>query len=184
MARTACGTRFLAALGIAILTVTGIGSAAHAAPAQMRSATYTAPDGSYRFAYPATWTEQHASGVDVGLIAPDRNVFVASGRTDGISTDAKAALAGFVEPLGKPSGKAHYGKHRLSDGRSLLEGDTRVRMKDGHVGLVSVEFLSTGGRTYWLAGVIDNVYAGTWSQDAHQLAQTMGSFGVASNSTN
>jgi hypothetical protein len=55
MARTTRGTRILAALGIAILTASGIGGAAHAAPAQARSATYTAPDSSYHFAYPATW---------------------------------------------------------------------------------------------------------------------------------
>jgi hypothetical protein len=41
MARTTRSTRFLAALGIAILTVTGIGSAAHAAPARIQNAFAT-----------------------------------------------------------------------------------------------------------------------------------------------
>jgi hypothetical protein len=184
MARTTRSTRVLAALGIAILTVTDIGSAAHAAPARMRSATYTAPDGSYSFAYPATWIALTNDYSDVVVEAPDQNVGVASGSIDGTFTNAKAALAGFVKPLGKPTGKAHYGKHRLSDGRSLLEGDTLARMKDGYVGLVSVEFVSTGGRTYWLEGVIEDVHAGSASQDAHQMAQTMASFSVAANPTN
>jgi hypothetical protein len=58
------------------------------------------------------------------------------------TTEAKADLAAFVKPRGKP----HYGTHRLCDGRALLEGDTRARMKEGHVGLVSVELVSTGGQ--------------------------------------
>ena len=44
MVRTTRSTRILAALGIAILTVTGIGSAAHAAPARTQSG-FVAPGG-------------------------------------------------------------------------------------------------------------------------------------------
>lgn len=70
MARTTRGTRILAALGIATLTLIGNGSATHAAPA--RSATYTAPTGIYRFAYPAAWTERHPKSLDVAVLAPIR----------------------------------------------------------------------------------------------------------------
>jgi hypothetical protein len=44
MKKTTRGKRFLAALGIAILTASGIGASAHAAPAQVRSAAHTAPN--------------------------------------------------------------------------------------------------------------------------------------------
>jgi hypothetical protein len=183
MARTTPGTRILAALGIATLTMIGNGSATHAAPAPARSATYIAPGGVYHFTYPATWTEQHLKNLDVAVLAPDQNVVVTSLGVGGSITNSKVVLADVIKPIGTPVGKAQYRKSQLADGLTLREAITLVRTKDGKVGLQDVEFVSTGGRAYLLSGWIENVQAATKDKDVRQLAQIMSSFDVVSKPT-
>jgi hypothetical protein len=190
MTRNKRSAHILATLGIATLTLSDMGSMAHAratigvqmqvATSVQRSAIYTAPDRSYRFAYPATWTEQRARGTDVVVMAPDRNGAVIALSYGGTTSDVKGLLRFYVNGLQATAfGTAHYSKDRLSDGSTLLTGYTLVRFAHGRVGLIAVEFVSRGGRVDALIGFVPNVSAPGWKQDVAALAQTMGSFRVA-----
>jgi hypothetical protein len=180
MTPTSLVTRIFVMLSIAALVLISMSRAVHthAAPVSSRSATYVAPDGSYQFAYPATWSKQYPQGLDILVVAPDRNAVVTTLSFADTSSNLKELMGVYVKDLRATLNTAHYHRYRLSDGNSLFLASALVRCQDGHEGIAVMAFERVRTRIYMITGLVPNIVAPAWKQDEAQLAQTVTSFSV------